>query len=211
MTSAVFESYENLLCELVQRYSWSHKKISVCLQENNPGVRGLSERSVRRFCSSNNIHRTSRVDDPTLDEAVSNATDMVLVLCMFYSSCDQHGYIATITNNFLSQVGPVYGRKTMTGLLLSQGLKVSQTRVGAALRRTNPLYHFQRCTSAAALINPIPYSADYFGHKLHVDQNEKLVMYGVTHVCARDGYSGKVVAIKNNLEIYTHLFRFLLR
>lgn len=98
----------------------------------------------------------------------------------------------------------------MTGLLLSQGLKVSQTRV----RHTNPLYHFQRFTSAAALINPVPYSADYFGHKLHVDQNEKLVMYGVTHVCARDGYSGKFVGfvtmpIKNNLEIYKHLFRFL--
>ncbi len=55
-------------------------------------------------------------------------------------------------------------------------------------------------------MNPIPYfAADYFGHKLHVDQNEKLVMYGVTHVCARDGYSGKIVAfvtmpIKNTLR-----------
>ena len=52
----------------------------------------------------------------------------------------------------------------------------------------------------------MPYSADYFGHKVHVDQHEKLVMYGVTHVCSRDGYSGKVVGfitmpIKNNLEI----------
>ena len=26
-----------------------------------------------------------------------------------------------------------------------------------------------------------------------MDQNEKLVMYGVTHVCARDEYLGKVV------------------
>lgn len=115
-----------------------------------------------------------------------------------------------------SQVGPVYGRKTMTGLLSSQGLKVSQTRVGASLKRTNPHYHNQRRTATAILIvNPVPYSADYFGHKVHIDQNEKLVMYGVTHVCARDGYSGKVVGfitlpIKNNLEIYTHLFRFLL-
>ena len=100
----------------------------------------------------------------------------------------------------------------MTGLLLSQGLRVSQSRVGAALRRTNPSYHLQRCSSAAAKINPVPYSAEYFGHKLHVDQNEKLVMYGVTHVCARDGYSGKIVGfismpIKNNFEIYKHLFR----
>lgn len=37
-------------------------------------------------------------------------------------------------------------------------------------------------------------------------------MYGVTHVCARDGYSGMIVAfttmpIKNNLLIYDHIFR----
>ena len=39
-----------------------------------------------------------------------------------------------------------------------------------------------------------------------MDENEKLVMYGVTHVCAKDGYSGKVVGfitmpVKNNMEI----------
>ena len=112
-----------------------------------------------------------------------------------------------------TQVGPVYGRKTMTGLLASQGLRVSQARVGKSLRRTNPQYHHRRSTATARLLNPIPYTADYFGHKVHVDQNEKLVMYGVTHVCAKDGYSGKVVGfitmpIKNNIEIYAHLFRY---
>ncbi|WAQ94000.1 hypothetical protein MAR_006471, partial [Mya arenaria] len=30
-------------------------------------------------------------------------------------------------------------------------------------------------------INPIPYFAEYFGHKLHTDQNEKLAMFGATH------------------------------
>ena len=97
----------------------------------------------------------------------------------------------------------------MTGLLSSQGLLVSQTRVGVSLRRTNPQYHYQRCTSTAKLLNPIPYSADYFGHKVHIDQNEKLVMYGVTHICAQDGFSGKVVSmpVKNNVEIYTHVYR----
>jgi hypothetical protein len=40
-------------------------------------------------------------------------------------------------------------------------------------------------------------------------------MYGVTHICAIDGYSGKVVEfvsmrmpVKNNIEIYNHLFRY---
>ena len=62
-------------------------------------------------------------------------------------------------------------------------------------------------------LNPVPYHASYFGQKLHIDQNEKLVMFGVTHICATDGYSGKIVGfismpIKNNVEIYSHLFRY---
>ncbi len=100
----------------------------------------------------------------------------------------------------------------MTGLLASQGIRVGQERVGKSLKRIYPQYHHRRVTSTARLLNPIPYSAEYFGHKVHVDQNEKLIMYGITHVCARDGFSGKVVGfitmpIKNNIEIYQHLFR----
>ncbi|CAG2250686.1 unnamed protein product [Mytilus edulis] len=41
--------------------------------------------------------------------------------------------------------------------------------------------------------NPVPYQADHFGHKIHLDQNEKLVMFGVTHVIAVDGYSKSAV------------------
>lgn len=42
-------------------------------------------------------------------------------------------------------------------------------------------------------VNPVVYRANYFREKLHFDQNEKLVMYGVTHVLAVDGYSRKIV------------------
>jgi len=63
--------------------------------------------------------------------------------------------------------------------------------------------------------NPLPYHAEYFGHKLHMDQNEKLVMFGVVHVLAVDGYSSKIVAwksmpVKNNLTIYDTVFRYVL-
>ena len=56
------------------------------------------------------------------------------------------------------------------------------------------------------------YAALYFGHKLHIDQNEKLKMYGVTHVVARDGFSGKIVSfvtmpIKSNTVIYEAIYR----
>ena len=49
------------------------------------------------------------------------------------------------------------------------------------------------------------------GQKIHIDQNEKLVMFGSTHVCAIDGFSGKLVGFvimprKNNIIIYEHLY-----
>ena len=112
------------------------------------------------------------------------------------------------------QVGPTYGRKTLTGLLAADGIKVSETLVGKALREVNPSYQQARRNQAQRRLNPIPYHASHFGDKIHVDQNEKLVMYGVTHICAIDGFSAKVVGfismpIKNNVEIYNHLFRYV--
>ena len=110
------------------------------------------------------------------------------------------------------QVGPVYGRKTMTALLASQGLRVSQVRVGESLRRTNPPYHHQRMNSTAKQLNPVPYSAEYFGHKVHIDQNEKLVMvmYGVTHVCACVQEMGTVVRLCHLLPCQSRtILRFM--
>lgn len=58
----------------------------------------------------------------------------------------------------------------------------------------------------------MPYSAEYMGHKLHTDQNEKLVMFGVTHVLSVDDFSSKIVSqstmpVKNNLTIYQEVYR----
>ncbi len=70
------------------------------------------------------------------------------------------------------------------------------------MKHTNPNYHKKRLSSSAKLLTmPIILDTNC--------QNEKLVMYGV---CAVDGYSGKIVQfitmpVKNNLEIYEHLFR----
>ena len=97
----------------------------------------------------------------------------------------------------------------MTGLLASDGIRVSEQRVGESLGRVHPAYQQARKSGTAAQLNPVPYRADYFGHKLHIDQNEKLVMFGVTHICGIDGYSGKNVGfvsmpIKNCVEIYSN-------
>lgn len=98
------------------------------------------------------------------------------------------------------------------GFLKSKGIDGGDRRVGKALSVVSPLYHAARCANVQRNINPLPYKADYFGHKLHIDQNEKLVMYGLTHVYASDGYSGKLVSfasmpIKNNSVIYYHICR----
>lgn len=100
----------------------------------------------------------------------------------------------------------------MCGLLAAEGMRIAESRVRTALHDVNPHYQQARQERTERQLNPKPYCASHFGDKMHIDQNEKLVMFGVTHICAIDGYSGKIVGfismpVKNNLEIYNHLFR----
>lgn len=99
----------------------------------------------------------------------------------------------------------------MKGYLSSKGIIVAENRVGKSLKRVDPENHVYRATVTHFQINPTPCTASYFGHKIHIDQNEKMVMFGVTHVAAIDGYSGKIVSavlmpIKNCLTIYEHVY-----
>ena len=100
----------------------------------------------------------------------------------------------------------------MHGYLKSKGVHTSVQKVASALREVAPTHHDARARGTATFLNPIPYTALYAGHKVHIDQNEKLVMFGVTHVAAIDGYSRKIVGfismpIKNPAAIYDHLFK----
>lgn len=99
----------------------------------------------------------------------------------------------------------------MTGLLASQGYRVGENRVGNSLKRVNPSNHAARLHSTQRLMNPTPYAA-YYGEKIHIDQNEKLTMFGVTHVIGVDGFIKKIVGfctmpIKNPVAVYEHFFR----
>lgn len=102
----------------------------------------------------------------------------------------------------------------MTGYLRQKhNLPVGEVRIGKALSAVSPIYTNRRRRTTRTATNPIPYRADYFGHKLHMDQNEKLVMYGVTHVAAIDGHSRYIVAattmpVKNNLTIYREVYKY---
>ena len=102
----------------------------------------------------------------------------------------------------------------MTSLQRDKGLCVSEGKVRQSLKRLDVPSHQIRRETAGRLLNPKCYNADYFGHKVHIDQNEKLKMFGVTHAMARDGYSGLIVAfftmhVKNNLKIYEKIYRIL--
>ena len=116
----------------------------------------------------------------------------------------------------IKKVGPTYGRKMMTGYIANKHeLRIGHNRIGSALARTAPQNHLARRTNTARLVNPIPYRADYFGHKIHYDQNEKLVMYGVTHVIAIDGHSRFIAGhttmpVKNNIIIYDEVYLSLI-
>ena len=164
----------------------SHATIAMELQQRFPSNRGLSARSVRRYCNVNGICRSSRLTPSEVDDAVETA---------------------------VSLVGPSYGRRTLTGLLRSEGIIVGEQRVRASMRRITPSYIEQRRRHTYRQFNPTPYYAEYYGHKIHIDQNEKLVRFGVTHVAASDGYSGKLLGIitmpvKNPVLIYDDLFRY---
>lgn len=175
--------------EAMVRDGRTHEEISQYLQQAMPRVGGLSSRSVRCFCSSRSIHYRSRLDTPNLDRVIRSR---------------------------VSQVGHSYGRRTLHGLLRSEGICVSQRRVGDSLGRVFPQARHQRASTMNRHINPVPYTASYFGEKLHFDQNEKLSIYGVVHVLAVDGFSRKLVGFitipkKNPILIYRFLYRPILQ
>lgn len=165
----------------------TYNEIAMELQQRYPSARGLSARSVRRYCNDNGICRSSRLSLSEVDDAVETA---------------------------VSLVGPSYGRRTLTGLLRSEGVIVGEQRIRSSMRRITPVYYERRRQHTYRQMNPVPYYAEYYGHKMHIDQNEKLVRFGVTHVAASDGFSGKLLGIitmpvKNPILIYEDLFRYV--
>ena len=65
------------------------------------------------------------------------------------------------------------------------GITAGDKCIGRALSVVSPLYQVQGNSNTAWQTNPFPYHSDYFGNKLHMDQNEKLtIMYGLTEINA---------------------------
>lgn len=103
----------------------------------------------------------------------------------------------------------------MTGYLKSQGIGISERKVAEHMRQLNPA-DYEKRKNRVRVSNPIPYRANYYGEKLHIDQNEKMFMFGVFHAACIDGHSGRIVRHivipeKNNILIYDQLYRHVVR
>ena len=101
----------------------------------------------------------------------------------------------TEVSNTINQVGAYYGRRVLTGSLRAQGVHASEGRIREAMMEADPYNYARRQIDIARRFNPVPYNAQYFGHKLHIDLNEKLVHYGCIMVGAIDGFSGLITSL----------------
>ena len=51
--------------------------LSVLLKQLYPNYKGLSVRSLQRFCKQEDIHKTSRIEDAMLDDVVKESVEQV--------------------------------------------------------------------------------------------------------------------------------------
>ena len=71
----------------------THKSIAEELRDRFPNVRGISARSVRRFCAANSLHATSRLPDRAVDVLVAYGIGKVSGL--EFAQCNGNTHIAT--------------------------------------------------------------------------------------------------------------------
>ena len=79
----------------------------------------------------------------------------------------------------------------------------------------NPEAQPKRQNVVGRSLNPKVCNGKIFVGKIHYDQNEKLGIFRVFHVCAQNRFSGKIVgyakiARKNNLVIYEEVYRLII-
>ena len=69
---------EDQLRRLLFSERMTHEQIGADLRRRYPGLRGLSARSVRRFCSSEGLGKTSRLTSHELDKVVTGYVRKVI-------------------------------------------------------------------------------------------------------------------------------------
>ena len=56
----------------------------------------------------------------------------------------------------------------MKGFLKSKGIDAGDRRVGKVISAVSTMYQMARGANVQRNIDLVPYTADYFGHKLHI-------------------------------------------
>ena len=112
---------------------------------------------------------------------------------------------------FYLQVGPTYGHKTMTGLLASHVVRISQLRVWQLLLRIHLEYH--PAHTGLLLTDYLTQSMQTILVTNCTWTKTKSVSCTASLVCAVVGYSGEIakfitVPVRNNLESCAHLFLY---
>ena len=83
------------------------------------------------------------------------------------------------------------------------------------MKESNPTVFTARKNDSLDKTNPTPYFSPSFGYKGHIDQNEKLVRYGVVHAVFSDGFSGSIenwitLPSKNFIQLYSQFYKYVI-
>ena len=111
-------------------------------------------------------------------------------------------------------MGENYGRKIVHGLMMAKRINVGGTNIGNLLSEINPEAQLKKQNAVGRSLNPKVYNAKIFVDKIHYVQNEKLGIFRVVRVCARNEFSAKIVghakiSRKSNLVIYEEVYRLI--
>lgn len=97
-TLASISGIQSLVTRLIVEDKKSHRQVS---DELYPTSRGLSPRSIRRFCEAFGIHATSRIRDSDLDASIRRCITRVSIRNL--QSLDWNGGIANSLKRSLGQ------------------------------------------------------------------------------------------------------------
>ena len=94
-------------------------------------------------------------------------------------------------------------------------INVGEIKIGKLLSEVDPEAQPNGQNFVGRLLNPKICNAKLFIDKIHYDQNEKMGIFRVAHVCAQNGFSDKIVehakiVRKNNLVIYEEVYRLIM-
>ena len=108
-----------------------------------------------------------------------------------------------------------YGAGTLQGYLRTKSVNISVKNINKILKESIPTAFTARKNDTFDKTNPTPYFLPSLGYKGDIDQNEKLVRYGVGHADFRDGFSGSIenwitLPSKNPIQLYSQFYRYVI-